>query len=45
MTQAFGFILMLVGAIMFHIAAGTTSASTIQDVWVDMLKTMKGQLV
>lgn len=42
MILSAGFIFVLIGAMMWHIAAADTGALNIKDVWLDMLKTLQG---
>jgi hypothetical protein len=43
MIQASGIMLILLGAIMFHIAAGSSGLSSIGEIWKDMLAVMEGK--
>lgn len=43
MVQAIGAVLMLAGAMAWHVASSGTEIHNINDVWNDFLKTMRGE--
>lgn len=43
MIQTLGIALILVGALMWHVAASQANPTNIRDVWKDILATMQGE--
>ncbi len=45
MELAFGILLILIGALAYHIAASGTAVHTPVEIWRDMLKVARGQAI